>query len=225
MLVPVEPLPCLRTGAYGEVVSRQYAPVWGERKRQHTRAYGSFSRVDNHSRETWIEAAFAQFNRGGLTSVKVEALSRDLYATKGSVLLALREPQRSHRGGHGEVGTAGDRTASSSWPSGLGTAQERLVTLYTLVGERMSDRGGERTLFSEAGGEGVLDVVARVLERRVDYVTGTPRGAGTRPPEGPRRHGGRRGPRSSADGHRWMGAARRHRDHRDDAEDDLRPEG
>ncbi len=50
----------------------------------------------------------------------------------------------------------------------------------------MSERGGERTLFSEAGGEGVLEVVARVLERRVDYVTGHPGGTRSRSPEGAR---------------------------------------
>lgn len=127
--------------------------------------------MDNHSRETWIDAAFAQFNRGGLASVKVEALSRDLYATKGSFYWHFEN--RSDL-----IAAVIERWEQRETDSIIelaeqeGTPYERLVRLYTLVGERMYERGGERTLFSEAEGEGVLDVVARVLERRVDYVTG-----------------------------------------------------
>lgn len=126
--------------------------------------------MEGHSTETWIAAAFAQFNRGGLASVKVESLGRDLYATKGSFYW------------HFENRRALIDAVMAKWEQ-LETDQiieltereegprERLVTLFTLIGERMNERGGERTLYSEAEAEGVLEVVGRVTQRRIDYVT------------------------------------------------------
>lgn len=125
--------------------------------------------MDSHTRDTWIDCAWAQFNRGGLASIKVESLSRDLYATKGSfywhfdnrsdlIAAVMARWEQQATDAIIELADLG------------GTPLERLTTLYTVVGERMSERGGERTLFSEAEAEGVLDVVARVLNRRVDYL-------------------------------------------------------
>lgn len=122
-----------------------------------------------HTRETWIDAAFARFNLGGLGAIKVESLSRDLYASKGSfywhfkdrqdLISAVMERWEEHA------------TGSIIWSvEREGDPFDRLVTLYTEVGERIYERGGERTLYSEAEAEGVMPIVARVTQRRIDYV-------------------------------------------------------
>lgn len=127
--------------------------------------------MENHSRETWIDAAYAQFNRGGLASIKVESLSRDLYASKGSFYWHFDNRNDL-------VAEVIARWEKSETDQIIQLAEadqdphERLVTVFTLVGERMYERGGERTLFSEAEAEGVLPTVARVTGRRIDYVAG-----------------------------------------------------
>lgn len=127
--------------------------------------------MENHSRETWIDAAYVQFNRGGLASIKIESLSRDLYASKGSFYW--------HFDNRGDlVAAVIARWEKSETDQIIELAEtdqdphERLVTVFTVVGERMYERGGERTLFSEAEAEGVLDAVARVSDRRIGYVAG-----------------------------------------------------
>jgi AcrR family transcriptional regulator len=123
-----------------------------------------------HTRDTWIDAAYARFNFGGLGSIKVESLSRDLAASKGSfywhfkdrqdLIIAVMERWEQ------------DATGSIIWSAEReGDPFDRLVTLYTEVGERLYERGGERTLYSEADSEGVMEIVARVTQRRIDYVT------------------------------------------------------
>lgn len=125
--------------------------------------------VQNHTRETWIDAAFAQFNRGGLASIRVEALSRDLYASKGSFYWHFE----NRRDLILAVMAKWEQLETESvieFTEDVGTPRERLVRLYTVVAERLYERGGERTLYSEAEAEGVLDVVGRVTGRRIDYV-------------------------------------------------------
>jgi AcrR family transcriptional regulator len=135
-----------------------------------------------HTRDTWIDAAYARFTLGGLGSIKVESLSRDLYASKGSFYWHFKDRQ--------DLITAvmerweEQATGSIIWSvEREGDPFDRLVTLYTEVGERIYERGGERTLYSEAEAEGVMDIVARVTERRIDYVTGILRELGVDQPE------------------------------------------
>lgn len=135
-----------------------------------------------HTRETWIEAAFARFNLGGLGSVKIESLSRDLYASKGSFYWHFKDRQdlinavmeRWEEQATGSIIWAAERE---------GDPLERLVMVYTEVAERIYERGGERTLYSEAEREGVMETVARVTERRIAYVTSILRELGVEQPE------------------------------------------
>lgn len=127
--------------------------------------------MENHSRDTWIDAAYTQFNRAGLASIKVESLSRDLYASKGSFYWHFDNRNDL-------IAAVIARWEKSETDQIIELAEtdqdphERLVTVFTVVGERMYERGGERTLFSEAESEGVLAAVARVTDRRVGYVAG-----------------------------------------------------
>jgi len=135
----------------------------------HTVPYGILLRMESHTRDTWIDAAFGQFNRAGLASIKVESLSRDLYASKGSfywhfdnrsdLIDAVMAKWESR-----ETDQIIELTKEEGDPF------ERVVATFTLIGERMYERGGERTLYSEAEAEGVLPVVARVTQRRIDHI-------------------------------------------------------
>ena len=123
-----------------------------------------------HTRETWIDAAYVRFNLGGLGAIKVESLSRDLAASKGSFYWHFKDRQDL-------INAVMERweeqaTGSIIWSvEREGDPFDRLVALYTEVGEGMYARGGERTLYSEAEAEGVMPIVARVTQRRIDYVT------------------------------------------------------
>ena len=135
-----------------------------------------------HTRETWIDAAYVRFNLGGLGAIKVESLSRDLAASKGSFYWHFKDRQDL-------INAVMERweeqaTASIIWSvEQQGDPFDRLVTLYTEVGERIHERGGERTLYSEAEAEGVMDIVARVTDRRIAYVTDRLRDLGLANPE------------------------------------------
>lgn len=125
--------------------------------------------MQNHTRETWIDAAFAQFNLGGLASVKVESIGRQLYASKGSFYWHFDNRQdliKAIMAKWEQRETANLLEIAEQ----AGSPIERLVTLYTIVGERMYERGGERTLYSEAEAEGVLPFVASVTNRRIEYI-------------------------------------------------------
>lgn len=126
--------------------------------------------MENHTRDTWIDAAFAQFNRAGLASIKVESLSRDLYASKGSFYWHF-ENRRDLI--DAVMAKWEDRETDQiiELAKTEGDPLARLVTTFTLIGERMYERGGERTLYSEAEAEGVLDTVGRVTQRRIDHIT------------------------------------------------------
>lgn len=133
--------------------------------------YGSVWRMEGHSTETWIDAAFAQFNRGGLASIKVESIGRDLYATKGSFYWHF-ENRRALIDAVMARWEQRETEQIIDLAEQQGDPHDRLVAVFTLVGERMYERGGERTLYSEAESEGVLPVVARISQRRIDYIAG-----------------------------------------------------
>lgn len=123
----------------------------------------------SHSRETWLDAAFHNFNQYGLAAVRVEALARELGATKGSFYWHFENRAAL-------VAAIMDRWEQSETDRiieltrSLDSAEQRLATVYDLVGMRMMERGGEKTLYAEAESEGVADVVARVTARRIAYV-------------------------------------------------------
>jgi AcrR family transcriptional regulator len=138
------------------------------------------------SRDDWIEAAYLRFNDAGLSAVRVEAIARDLGATKGSFYW--------HFADRAEVVSA----VMARWEQietdlvielveRAGSPEEQLAALYDVIVERIGERGGERTLFLDAVPEAVDAVVARVTERRVAYVAALLHAAGVEQGEARRR--------------------------------------
>ena len=127
--------------------------------------------------DEWIEAAYRRFNEAGLAAVRVEAVARDLGASKGSFYwhfayraeLVAAVMARWEQIETDFVITLVERA---------GTPEERLAALYDVIVDRLGQRGGERTLYVTAAGEGVEAVVGRVTERRVAYVASLLEAAG-----------------------------------------------
>lgn len=121
------------------------------------------------SRDAWLDAAYASFNERGLPAVKVEPIAKMIGATKGSFYWHF-----SNRAALVEaVMQRWEQLETDSiiaLAEQVDSPRERLETVYSLIGQRMMERGGERTLYSEAESEGVSDVVARVTGRRIGYV-------------------------------------------------------
>ena len=117
----------------------------------------------------WVDAAFARFQNGGLDAIRVEAIARDIGATKGSFYWHF-----SNR--HALVTAVMDRWEAEQTDAIIavseqsGDPRERLSRLFAAVAADRSRRGGELTLYASAATEGVGDIVHRVSERRISYV-------------------------------------------------------
>lgn len=120
------------------------------------------------SRADWVDAAYARFRGAGISAVSVEAVARDLGATKGSFywhfddrsalvddVLARWEDMETER--------LIDLVEQVDDPT------QRLAKLLEVIAHRTTERSGERTLFAEASTLGITEVVARASERRVSY--------------------------------------------------------
>ena len=138
------------------------------------------------SADDWVDAAYRRFNEGGLAAVRVEAVARDLGATKGSfywhfadrAALVHAVMERWERSETDVVIELVERA---------GTPEERLAALYDVIVARMGERGGERTLYLDAVPEAVDAAVAGVTERRVAYVAALLHDAGVAEDEARRR--------------------------------------
>jgi AcrR family transcriptional regulator len=120
------------------------------------------------AREDWVDAAYARFRDGGISAVSVEAVARDLGATKGSFywhftdrgalideVLARWEDLETER--------------LIALVEQVDDPTERLAKLLEVIAHRTTERSGERTLFADAAALGITEVVARASERRVAY--------------------------------------------------------
>ncbi|MFE6254335.1 TetR/AcrR family transcriptional regulator [Agromyces sp. NPDC057865] len=138
------------------------------------------------SADDWVGAAYRRFNEGGLAAVRVEAVARDLGATKGSFYWHFADRAAlvnavMERWERSETDFVIDLVERA------GTPEERLAALYDVIVDRMGERGGERTLYLDAAPESVDAVVARVTERRVAYVAALLHDAGVDDDEARRR--------------------------------------
>ncbi|MDP3209284.1 MAG: TetR/AcrR family transcriptional regulator [Rhodoglobus sp.] len=119
--------------------------------------------------QVWLDAAYERFTDAGLSAIRVEALAREIGATKGSFYWHY-----ANRGALVDAVMARwEHHATDdiiAFADAAGTPQERLAALFDIVGSRTRLRGGELTLYAEAEREGVLDAVARVTQRRIEYV-------------------------------------------------------
>lgn len=129
------------------------------------------------TRASWIDAAYARFNADGLAAVAVEPIARELGATKGSFYW--------HFVDRGElVGAVLKRWEHIETDEVIVAAEEegapadRIARLIDVIAHRSDQRGGELTLYATAAAHGVEDVVARVAERRIEYVTAQVAGLG-----------------------------------------------
>lgn len=127
------------------------------------------ARVSSLDAEAWIDAAFTQFARGGLGSVRVEAIARDLETTKGSfywhfanrkalIDAVMERWERDNTEQYIEFANVGN------------SPEERLERLFQIVGSNFGHRTGEATLYVEAQREGVEEIVWRVSRRRIAYI-------------------------------------------------------
>jgi len=120
-------------------------------------------------KEQWIDAAYSRFESAGLRAIKVEALARDLGATKGSFYwhftdrAALIAAVMVHWE-QLETDQIIVATTTSAQPL------DRVQALFAAVIARHGTRGGERTLYIDAETEGVSDTVARVTTKRIEYL-------------------------------------------------------
>ncbi|MBX3100532.1 MAG: TetR/AcrR family transcriptional regulator [Salinibacterium sp.] len=122
-----------------------------------------------HSVETWLAAATQRFNDTGLSGIRVEAIARDIGATKGSFYWHFASRQSLVDA----VIESWERRETENilaLASEAGPAEERLAALFSLVTSRARGRHGELTLYADAEREGVLAAVERVTKRRVEYV-------------------------------------------------------
>jgi len=127
--------------------------------------------------DDWIDAAYRRFNDAGLSAVRVEAIARDLGATKGSFYWHFAD----RRALVDAVMARWEQTETDRVIELVERAddpEERLRVLYDAIVERMVERGGERTLYVDGRREGVDEVVARVTERRVAFVAALVEDAG-----------------------------------------------
>jgi AcrR family transcriptional regulator len=134
----------------------------------------------------WLDAAYTRFAEAGLSAVRVEALARDLGATKGSFYWHYSDRQALIDA----VMIRWERTETDALidvASAGGSPRERLALLYRAVGETAERRRGESRLYVEAAAERVREVVARVSQKRVDYIASILEADGMRPEEARRR--------------------------------------
>lgn len=129
------------------------------------------------SRDDWLDAAYSRFRDGGIGAVSVEAVARDLGATKGSFYWHFTD-----RGAL--VDAVLDRWEEDETErlirlvDAVPDPTDRLATLLEVIAHRTTERSGERTLFAEASALGITDVVSRATERRVSYTAELLEGAG-----------------------------------------------
>ena len=120
------------------------------------------------TREDWVDAAYARFREGGISAVSVEAVARDLGATKGSFYWHFTD-----RGALVDEVLARWEDLETEWLIALveqvDDPTERLAKLLEVIAHRTTERSGERTLFADAAALGITEVVARASERRVAY--------------------------------------------------------
>jgi len=120
------------------------------------------------AREDWVDAAYARFSDGGIGAVSVEAVARDLGATKGSFYWHFTD-----RGALvDDVLTRWEDLETErliDLVEQVGDPTDRLAKLLEVIAHRTTERSGERTLFAEAATLGITDIVARATERRVSY--------------------------------------------------------
>lgn len=117
--------------------------------------------------DAWVDAAYVRFARDGLGGIRIEAVARDLGATKGSFYWHFTD-RRALVDAVVARWEASETDAIILLAEQGGTAHERIERLFQAVASRR--RGGEAHLYLDAEREGVAAAVVRVTRRRIDYL-------------------------------------------------------
>ncbi len=151
----------------------------------HTPPYGSILRMPKAAPNKrplaaadWESAALAALERGGAQAVSVEAIARELGSTKGSFYwhFANREALLSAALARWEEQYTGRVIAGlESIPS----ARERLVRLLREANTSESSWRIHVALGASTGDPIVAEALARVSERRIEYLEACYRGLGS----------------------------------------------
>jgi AcrR family transcriptional regulator len=134
--------------------------------------------------QDWEDAAYARFREEGFAGLRVEALARDLGATKGSFYWHFADRAALVAA----VMERWEREETDSFIEQADRAPDprtRLEVLFGAVGRRQMP--GEHRLYADAVAEGVGQVVKRVTARRVGYVAAALVELGIEPDEARRR--------------------------------------
>jgi len=117
----------------------------------------------------WVDAAVATFARAGLDAVRVEALARELGATKGSFYWHFANRQALVDAVLVRWAQQTEDMISEAEAAG-GDAAQRLTALFAVVARRRGPGTGERALYGQLDLPGVAPVVTRVTERRIGSI-------------------------------------------------------
>jgi AcrR family transcriptional regulator len=121
--------------------------------------------------QDWLDAAYRRFMASGLSAIKVEAVARDLGATKGSfywhwtdraALVHAVVLRWEHEHTEAVIATT----------TQIADPMARLESLFASVQQQLGHRTGEATLYLDAEREGVRPIVERVARRRIVYLGG-----------------------------------------------------
>lgn len=148
--------------------------------------YASVWNVARLSREAWIDAAYARFTATGIDAVAVEPVARELESTKGSFYWHFADRAELVA----EVLARWEREETDAIMAAVADIEDprgRLDELVNIVAHRTPMRGGEATLYTAAERNGISDLVSRVTERRVAFMTSVLAGIGLDPAEARRR--------------------------------------
>ena len=139
------------------------------------------------SREDWARAALTAIAEGGVSAVSVERLAARLGATKGSFYWHFSAREELVAAALELWEQRSTTEVILDIEAGGGSPQERLRRLFGRVFEAQTLTGVDVSLLSHSDEPAIAEVLFRVTETRLDYITRLLRGCGLTPAAARRR--------------------------------------